>query len=401
MLQATVTVGTDPIGVISPRLYGAFAEHLGRCCYGGLWVGPDSPIPNVEGFRTDVVEALRDLPTPLMRWPGGCYADHYHWRNGIGSASARQATLGMSCGLASSDSHALGTHEFMRFCELIGAEPYLAGNVATGSVQELCDWVEYANSATDSALTRERAANGRLGPWGVKLWGVGNESWDCGGRFDAVTYAHEYRRFARMIRDVDPGAELVAVGLEDEPLPESNLDPEWNARFLRTLGPAATLVDHLSVHRYWLRGGPEVDFDEAEYYALLDEADATEALIERTRRTIDALAPASHRIGIALDEWGVWHPEARDWGPGDVPRRKPANLEQANTLRDALGCGGGLRGLPPPMQLAVDDQPGPGRQRPAGCHPHRRAGLRSDTYLLRPGPPQAAHRLAGSAIRGG
>jgi alpha-L-arabinofuranosidase len=345
MAHATVTLGTEPIGVISPRLYGAFAEHLGRCCYGGLWVGPESEIANIDGFRTDVVEALRELPTPLMRWPGGCYAEHYHWRSGIGLAESRAASLGLSCGLSATDTHALGTHEFMRFCELIGAEPYLTGNVATGSVQELCDWIEYVNSSTDSALIRERGANGRLGPWGVKLWGIGNENWDCGGRFDAVSYAHEYRRFARMIRDVDPGAELVAVGLEDEPLPESHLDPEWNARFLRTLGPNANLVDHLSVHKYWLYGGPEIDFDESQYYALLDEAEATEGLIERTRQTIESIAPPSHRIGIALDEWGVWHPEARDWGPGDVPRRRPPNLEQANTLRDALAVGVAFEGF--------------------------------------------------------
>jgi alpha-N-arabinofuranosidase len=342
MVGATVTVGTEPIGVISPRLYGNFAEHLGRCCYGGLWVGPESDVPNIGGFRKDVVEALRALPTPMIRWPGGCYADHYHWRNGIGSPAARAATLGMTCGLSSSDTHAIGTHEFMRFCELIGAEPYLCGNVATGSVQELCDWIEYVNSATDSSLTRERSANGRLAPWGVKLWGIGNESWDCGGRFDPVTYAQEYRRYARMIRDVDPTVELVAVGMEDEPLPEFHLDPEWNAKFLGALGPNATLVDHLSIHRYWIHGGPETDFDEADYYALLEEADATEGLIERTRQTIDAIAPPSHRIGIAFDEWGVWHPEARDWGPGDVARRKPVILEQANTLRDALAVAVGF-----------------------------------------------------------
>jgi alpha-N-arabinofuranosidase len=345
MVDATVTVGTEAVGVISPRLYGAFAEHLGRCCYDGLWVGSESDVPNVEGFRRDVVEALRDMPTPMIRWPGGCYAEHYHWRNGIGPVERRPGALGMSCGLMTPDANTLGTHEFLRFCELVGAEPYLAGNVATGSVQELCDWIEYVNSNTDSTLTRERAANGKLSPWTVRLWGVGNESWDCGGRFDPVTYAHEYRRFARMIRDVDPTAELVAVGQEDEPLPESNLDPDWNAKFLRALGPNATLVDHLSIHRYWLRGGPEVDFDEAQYYDLLGEADATEDLVVRTRQTIDAIAPATHRIGIALDEWGVWHPEAREWGPGDVPRRPPKGLEQACTLRDALAAGVALEGF--------------------------------------------------------
>lgn len=335
----------DQIGLISPRLYGTLAEHLGRCCYDGMWVGLSSQIPNVDGFRADVVEALSDLPMPLMRWPGGCFADHYHWRDGVGSPAERPGTIGTSCGLSVPDANALGTHEFMRLCGLVGAEPYLAGNVGTGSVQELCDWVTYVNSSVDTTLTRLRAANGRSEPWGVRLWGIGNEAWDCGGRFDAVTYAHEYRHFAAMLRHVDPKAELVAVGLEDKTLPESHLEPDWNEKLLAALGPNAGLVDHLSIHRYWIHGGPETDFSEAQYYALLDDADATEGLIQRTARTIAPFSTSSHRIGIALDEWGVWHPEARDWGPVDAPRRTPVTFEQAGTLRDALAAASALEGF--------------------------------------------------------
>jgi alpha-N-arabinofuranosidase len=339
--HASVKIG-DSIGRISPRLYGTFAEHLGRCCYGGLWTGTSAGIPNVEGFHAGAVEALRDLPAPLIRWPGGCYADHYHWRDGIGDPATRPGTLGTSCGLRVADTNALGTHEFLLLCELVGAEPYLAGNVGTGSVQELCDWVTYVNSPADLSLVRERAANGRRDPWGVRLWGVGNESWDCGGRFDAAGYAHEYRRYATMLRHVDPNIELVAVGLEDEPLPESGLEADWNVKLLAALGPNVGLMDHLSIHKYWIRGGPETTFGEADYYALLDEAASTEGLIRRTARTIAAAASATHatphRIGIALDEWGVWHPEARGWGPGDAPRRTPATFEQAGTLRDALAA---------------------------------------------------------------
>lgn len=345
MTQASVIVSDQPIGTISGRLYGHFAEHLGRCCYGGLWTGTGAgSVPDVDGFRADVIAALRDLPVPLIRWPGGCYADHYHWRDGIGAPASRPTTLGMSCGLQVSDSNELGTHEFLRLCELLGAEPYLAGNLGTGSVQELCSWVEYVNGSTETYLTRERTANGRAEPWGVRLWGIGNEAWDCGGRFDASTYAHEFRRAASMIRHVDPRAELVAVGLEDDPAPESRLDPRWNARFLAALGPAVDLVDHLSIHRYWTTGGPEVDFGEDDYYGLLTEADGTEALIERTAGTIAAASPP-HPIGIALDEWGVWHPEARTWGPGNVDRRAPATFEQANTLRDALAAAIALEGF--------------------------------------------------------
>lgn len=346
MREASVRVDDQPLGTISPRLYGHFAEHLGRCCYGGLWAGTGSgPVPKVDGFRADVVAALRALPVPLVRWPGGCHADHYHWRDGIGTPPSRPTTLGMSCGLHASDGNELGTHEFLRLCEMLGAEPYLAGNVGTGAVQELCDWVEYVNGDVDTTLTRERAINGRAGPWGVRLWGVGNESWDCGGRFDPVAYAHEYRRYATMIRHVDPKAELVAVGLEDDASSESGLDPDWNVKFLAALGPAIDLVDHLSIHRYWTKGGPELDFAEDDYYVLLDEAGDTERLIERVARTVAAAAKPSHPIGIALDEWGVWHPEARNWGPGNVDRRSPTTFEQANTLRDALAAAIALEGF--------------------------------------------------------
>jgi alpha-N-arabinofuranosidase len=342
--EASVIVLDQPIGTISPRLYGHFAEHLGRCSYGGLWAGAESSPEAIDGFRQDVVEALRELGVPLLRWPGGCYADRYHWRDGIGAPATRPRTLGTSCGLRSADSNALGSHEFMRLCELLGAEPYLALNVGSGTVREACEWVEYMNVAGTS-LADERAANGRREPWGVRLWGVGNETWDCGGRFDSVAYAREYARFATMIRQVDPSVELVAVGQEDEPLPESGLDPQWNVHFFEALGPAAHLVDHLSIHRYWIHGGPETAFDEADYYALLDEAASTEGLIKRSARTAAQAAGPGHTIGIALDEWGVWHPEARDWGPGDVARRRPPDFEQARTLRDALAVAIALEGF--------------------------------------------------------
>ena len=325
------------MGVISPRVYGHFAEHLGRCCYNGLWAGQNSGgAAVVDGFRADVVAALKELPVPLLRWPGGCYADHYHWRDGIGAPEARPTTLNTSCGQLESDTNRIGTHEFMRLAELLGAEPYLAVNVGTGSVEEACDWVEYVNADVDTSLTRQRAANGHAGAWGVRLWGIGNETWDCGGRYDAAAYADEYRRYATMLRHIDPKIELVAVGLEDEPLPESMLDAEWNVHFLGALGPNVGLVDHLSIHRYWIRGGPETGFGEDDYYALLAEAEATESLIGRTAARLARFAPAGRRPRVALDEYGVWHPEARNWGPGEVPRRSPVTFEQANTLRDAI-----------------------------------------------------------------
>jgi alpha-N-arabinofuranosidase len=337
MADTTLTIDPEaPIGTISPRLYGHFAEHLGRCCYDGLWVGTKrAGIPQQHGFRTDVLEALRALPVPMLRWPGGCYADHYHWRDGIGPSDERPIRLGISCGLQVEDDNSLGTHEFLTFCAAIGAEPYLAGNVGSGTPQELCDWLEYCNTAVATTLGRERARNGAPAPFGVKLWGVGNENWGCGGNYDATTYAGEYRRYATMLRHVDPSAELVACGFEDE----------WNIELLGAIGKHLGLVDHLSIHRYWIHGGPETEFDEAQYYALLAEAAETEQFVARTAAIIQDATGGKHRIGIALDEWGVWHPEARDWGPRDATQRLPMTYEQAGTLRDGLAAAIALEGF--------------------------------------------------------
>jgi alpha-N-arabinofuranosidase len=337
MSDTTLIIRADaPIGVISPRLYGHFAEHLGRCCYDGLWVGAGrGDIPQQNGFRSDVLAALRALPTPLLRWPGGCYADHYHWRDGIGPAAERPIRLGMSCGLQVEDDNSLGAHEFLWLCAQIGAEPYLAGNVGSGTPQELCDWLEYCNTAVPTTLGRLRAANGAPQPFGVKLWGVGNENWGCGGNYTAAAYAREYVRYATMLRHVDPRAELVVCGQDDD----------WNVELLQTIGKHQNLIDHLSIHRYWINGGAETEFGAAEYYALLAEADDTEQFVKRTTAILQEATGGKRPIGIALDEWGVWHPEARDWGPGDVTRREPTTYEQAGTLRDALAAAVGLEGF--------------------------------------------------------
>ena len=335
-MNTSLHIRTDaPIGTISPRLYGHFAEHLGRCCYDGLWQRDKG---GEYGFRADVVAALKRLPTPLLRWPGGCYADHYHWRDGIGPREQRPQRLGMSCGLQVEDDNSLGTHEFIDFCRQIGAEPYLAGNVGSGTPQEMCDWVEYCNASVNTSLVQERHNNGSAQPFGVKLWGVGNENWGCGGNYDAPTYAREYRRYATMLRHVDPTAELVMGGSGDA-LTTKDKPDTWNLELIQTLGSRhVNLVDHLSVHMYWIHGGPETNFTVEQYYRLLSEAHSIENLIIRTADMLREEAPG-RKIGIAMDEWGVWHPEAREWGPGDMPRRSPVTYEQANTLRDGLAIG--------------------------------------------------------------
>ncbi|KAB8141168.1 alpha-N-arabinofuranosidase [Chloroflexia bacterium SDU3-3] len=331
MSTTTLNVRTDaPIGVISPRIYGHFAEHLGRCCYDGLWVGlGEREIAHQDGFRADVVAALKALPVPLLRWPGGCYADHYHWRDGIGPVAQRPVRLGISCGLQVADDNTLGTHEFMRLCALLGAEPYLAGNVGSGTAQELCDWLEYCNTSVPTDLGKLRVANGAEKPFGVRLWGVGNESWGCGGNYDARVYGREYLRYATMLRHVDANTELVLCGFEHE----------WNAAILDEVRSHIDLVDHFSIHRYWVNGGPELNFTEQDYYTLLSEAQATEDFIIDTAQLIEQATGGRHKVGIALDEWGVWHPEERAWGPGEnIERRSPNTYEQANTLRDALAA---------------------------------------------------------------
>lgn len=323
------------IGKISHRLYGHFAEHLGKCSYGGFWVGTDcNKAEHVDGFRKNVLDALKAMPTPFLRWPGGCYADHYHWQDGIGKE--RLSRLGMSCGLSSEDDNTLGTHEFLDFCDRIGAEPYLAGNMGSGSVQELCDWIEYTNCAVSTKLTRTRKDNGRQHPWNVRVWGVGNESWGCGGNYTAEHYAVEYRRYATMLRHVDPSVELVVVGFE----------ADWNRRVLELLKGHHDLVSHFSIHRYWINGGPGSKFSEEQYYTLIQEADDTEKFVVETRAILDEVAPeGSKHIGIALDEWGVWHPEVREWGPDGTHSKDVNNYEQAGTMRDAIAAAVCLEGF--------------------------------------------------------
>jgi alpha-N-arabinofuranosidase len=242
----------------------------------------------------------------------------------------------MSCGLQVEDDNNLGTHEFIALCRMLGAEPYLAGNMGSGAVQEMCDWVEYCNTSVHTTLKRERSANGSDQPFEVKLWGVGNENWGCGGHYDVDSYANEYRRYATMLRHVDPTAELVACGHNDE----------WNNAFFEINKRYLFLLDHFSIHHYWIHGGPEVDFSEDQYYALLAEADSTEDFVRRTADTIrEALGTSDRRIGVALDEWGVWHPEARTFGQDCEIHREPITYEQAGTMRDAVATAIALEGF--------------------------------------------------------
>jgi alpha-N-arabinofuranosidase len=324
-MPAKITILPDePIATINPNLYGHFAEHLGSCVTGGVWVGEDSPIPNTAGLRDDLIEAFRRINPPILRWPGGCFADDYHWRDGVGPRKDRPVTVNTWWGQALED-NAFGTHEFINFCRLIGAQPYLAGNLGSGTVREMRDWVEYCNFDRPSTLARLRAAHGSPMPLGVKYWGVGNEAWGCGGNFCPEDYAKEYRRYATYLRDFG-GTELFLIACG----PDGN-KPDWTRKFLKKLSTADKRfncrIHALGAHYYCGTAGTATEYTTDQWYELLHRAAGVEQLILDQRAAMDEFDP-QRSIGLAVDEWGTWHPP--------TPGRNPAHLWQQNTMRDAL-----------------------------------------------------------------
>ena len=306
---------------IAPEIYGQFSEHLGTCIYGGLWVGEDSDIPNEDGYRTDVLEALKALQIPVLRWPGGCFADEYHWRDGIGPKENRPRMVNSNWGGTIED-NSFGTHEFLNLCEKLGCEPYISGNVGSGSVEELAKWVEYM-TADNGPMAEERKKNGREKPWKVKYLGVGNESWGCGGNMRPEYYSDLYRRYATYCRNFN-GNRLykVASGASD-------YDYNWTEVLLKQIG---NRMHGLSLHYYTVKGwrgskGSAIDFSTDEYYETLGKALEIEPVIRRHIALMDAADP-ERRIGLLVDEWGTWFDEE----PGTVR----GHLYQQNTMRDAM-----------------------------------------------------------------
>jgi alpha-N-arabinofuranosidase len=322
---ARITVLPDePLGTINPNLYGHFVEHLGACVYDGLFVGDDSAIPNTAGLRDDVLDAFRRIRPPVLRWPGGCFADDYHWRDGVGPRRDRPTTVNLWWGHTLDDNR-FGTHEFLTLCRLVGAEPYLAGNLGSGSPRELRDWVEYCNFDKPSTLARLRAQNGSPAPFNVRYWGVGNEAWGCGGNFCPEDYAKEYRRYATYLHDLGPTPlHLIAVG------PDGN-QPDWTRKFLRKLASADRRfncrIHALAAHYYAGTAGTATDYTTDQWYELLHKAAQVDQLIRDQRAAMDEFDP-ERKVDLILDEWGTWHPP--------TPGRNPQHLWQQNTLRDAL-----------------------------------------------------------------
>lgn len=332
---ARAVVDLDVTGPrISRHLYGHFAEHLGRCIYDGFWVGEDSPIANVRGIRLDIVEALRALNVPNLRWPGGCFADEYHWRNGIGPREQRPRMANTHWGDVVENNH-FGTHEFMELCELLGADAYVNGNVGSGTVQEMADWVEYLTRADDSPMARLRRENGRDEPWRVPFWGLGNEAWGCGGNMSPEHYADEARRYATFCRN-HGGNTLtrIAAGAADG-------DLRWTRALMDALDCLGCSRDQEPVYQaisfhYYTHSGSGIntesatEFTDEQYYGTLAWAAGVDQIITSHVALMDAYDPRG-RIGLVCDEWGTWWDVEKGTNPGF--------LFQQNTLRDALVAG--------------------------------------------------------------
>ena len=323
--KKVVVHADQEIGTVRPELHSHFAEHLGSCVYGGIWVGKNSPIPNVNGFRKAVVDYLKELGVPVLRWPGGCFADDYHWREGIGPKRPKRVNIHWGNYV---EDNGFGTHEFVAFCRMIGAEPYFAANVGTGSPQEMRDWIEYCNFPSGSALADERAVNGSPEPFRVKYWGVGNELWGCGGNMTPEQTALEYRHFATFARTFgDTKPFLVGCG------PNGN-DARWTRGFMDTLA-GRMMPDGYSFHFYENGIAPPEHFDAAQMYQQFNLFPRVEQAILQQRALLDTYDPG-RRMGLILDEWGVW-----DRIPA-TDERKNGRLWQQSTMRSAVAAALGL-----------------------------------------------------------
>jgi len=312
--------GKEPI---SRHIYGHFSEHLGRCIYEGIWVGEESPIPNVRGIRKDVVEALRRIKIPVLRWPGGCFADEYHWRDGIGPRPRRPSMINTHWGGVVENNH-FGTHEFLDLCEQLGCEPYICGNLGSGTVEEMQDWVEYITFDGKSPMADLRRENGREEPWKLRYFGVGNENWGCGGNMTPEFYANLYRRYATYVRNFGGNQVFkVACGA-------NSFDYGWTEVLMRD---ARHIMNGLALHYYCGSGKKSrsaTQFDEEDWFALLQRALRMEELVTKHSAIMDKYDP-QRRVALLVDEWGAWH--------AVEPGTNPGFLYQQNSLRDALVAG--------------------------------------------------------------
>ena len=310
-------------GHIRKEIQGHFSEHLGRCIYGGLYVGENSEIPNENGMRKDVVQALRDVQLPVLRWPGGCFADEYHWKDGVGPKEGRKKMVNTHWGGVTED-NSFGTHEFFELCRQIGCEAYITGNVGSGTVQEMNEWVEYMTFDGISPMADWRKAHGHEAPWTVDFFGVGNEPWGCGGNMTAEYYANEYRRYQTYIRQYRKDAKIkkIAAGPNAQ-------DYHWTEVLMKNAGK---MMDGLSLHYYtvphdWQHKGSALGFTRDDYYETLKKTLFMEELLSRHSAIMDQYDPEK-KVGLIVDEWGTWYDVEEGTNPGF--------LYQQNSMRDAM-----------------------------------------------------------------
>jgi len=310
---------------ISKNIYGHFSEHLGRCIYEGLFVGETSPIPNVKGMRVDVVNALKQIKIPVLRWPGGCFADEYHWKDGIGPKENRKRMINNHWGGMVED-NSFGTHEFMELCYQLGCEPYINGNLGSGTIQEMSEWVEYLTFNGISPMAELRKENGREAAWQVKYFGIGNENWGCGGNMRPEYYADEYRRFQTYIRNYEPNKVFkIACGANSG-------DYNWTRVLMER---ACNWMDALTLHYYTIQGdwndkGSAIGFTEPDYYKILKKTFYMEELLAKHIHIMDQFDPEK-KVKLIVDEWGSWYDVEIGTNPGF--------LYQQNTMRDAMIAG--------------------------------------------------------------
>jgi alpha-N-arabinofuranosidase len=325
---AQLTIKADqPGATISRNIYGHFAEHLGHCIYGGFWVGEDSPIPNTRGIRNDVVAALREIKIPVLRWPGGCFADEYHWRDGIGPRDQRPTMVNTHWGGVTENNH-FGTHEFMDLCEQLECEPYVCVNVGSGTVEEAADWIEYMTFDGVSPMADLRRQNGRDKPWKLTYVAIGNESWGCGGNMTPEFYSDQYRRYQTYARNFGESRLFkVACG-------QSGSNNDWTEVLMQNLaGGRRAMMAGIAPHYYCgsgVRSRSATEFTEIDWFGQLQRAVRIEDLLAEQEKIMDQY-DARKRVAIVFDEWGAWH--------NVEPGTNRGFLYQQNSLRDALVAG--------------------------------------------------------------
>lgn len=322
------------VGHINAEIYGHFAEHLGRCIYGGIYVGEDKAIPNTNGMRNDVIAALKEINVPVLRWPGGCFADEYHWKDGIGPKEKRKKMINTHWGGVVED-NSFGTHEFMELCKQLGCKTYVNGNLGSGAVQEMSEWVEYMTFDGVSPMADLRKENGQEEAWKVDYFGVGNENWGCGGNMRPEYYADEYRRYQTYVRNYKAGDEIKKICCG-----ANSGDYDWTDKVLKVTHENTPphlhgFMDGLSLHYYtvpnnWTTKGSATDFTKEMWYQTLNKALFMETLVSRHEAIMDQYDP-ERKIAMVVDEWGCWY----DVEPGT----NPGFLYQQNTMRDALVAG--------------------------------------------------------------